>query len=83
MIEDLEIKNQLRQWIAKKHQGLDPNSIAEDTPLIEQRLLTSIQVLDLIMFLEHLRGKPVDVTRLEPGSFRSIGTIYSHFFAQE
>ena len=49
--------------------------IADDTPLLAERVITSFQVLDLIVHLEHVGGRPVVREQLTPGSFRDIATI--------
>ena len=75
-----EIQSALRRWILDKHPAYDPGKLTDDTPLIEERLLTSIQVMDLVLFLEDLSGKPVDMTRLQKGAFSSMASIRQAFF---
>ncbi|MDQ3978903.1 MAG: hypothetical protein M3314_05055 [Actinomycetota bacterium] len=74
-------KEALRRWVLERNPGLDGADLADDTPLIERRYLTSLQVADLLVFLEELRGKPVDPAGLKPGVFRSIDTIHQAFLA--
>jgi len=69
----------LRRWVADRNDGLSPDDLADDTPLIEARYLTSLQVAELLLFLEELSGHPVDMARLRPGVFRDIGTICETF----
>lgn len=69
----------LRRWVLERNPGLDADAVSDRTPLIEQRYLTSLQVADLLLFLERLRGEPVDVTSLRPGVFRDIDTICMTF----
>lgn len=73
-----EIKQQLRDWVVGKSKTAE--SVADDTPIIEQRVITSMQVMDLILFIEKLRGRPIDATKLQKGVFRDINTIYGNFF---
>ena len=54
---------------------LDLSGVRDDTPLLEQRIITSFQVLDLLLHLEHLRGAPIDREQLQPGSLRDVATI--------
>lgn len=72
----------LRRWVLERNPGLDPEAVSFRTPLIEQRYLTSLQVADLLGFLERLRGEPVDVAALRPGVFRDIETICAAFLPQ-
>ncbi len=74
-------KDAVRQWVLERNPDLKEADLADDTPLIERRYLTSLQVTDLLMFLEELRGAPVDPAHLEPGVFRSIDTIHQAFLA--
>ena len=71
----------VRRWVLERNPGLDEADLADDTPLIERRYLTSLQVADLLVFLEELRGAPVDPARLRPGVFRSIEAIHQAFLA--
>lgn len=75
-----EIESSLRRWILDRHPSYDPSRLTDETPLIEERLLTSIQVMDLVLFLEDLSGKPVDMTRLQKGAFATMASIRQAFF---
>ena len=37
--------------------------------------------MELILFLEQLSDRPVEIDRLKPGVFRDINSIYSGFFS--
>lgn len=58
------------------------DQIADDTPLLQERVITSFQVLDLIVHLEHVSGRPVVREQLTPGSFRDIATIARVFLVE-
>ncbi|HET9234112.1 MAG TPA: acyl carrier protein [Candidatus Eisenbacteria bacterium] len=77
-----KIKDALRIWIAKKNGKLAPEAIADDTPILEQRLLSSLHVPELILYVEQLSGRPISVGQLKPGVFRSIDTIAANFFSE-
>ena len=74
-------KEALRRWVLERNPELNDSDLSDDTPLIERRYLTSLQVADLLLFLEELRGAPVDASRLKPGVFRSIDAIHQAFLA--
>ena len=78
-----EIRQSLRDWIAEKSGKVRPEEIGDRTPIIEQRIISSLQVMDLILFLEQLSGKPIEVDDLKPGVFRDIDALYQNFFASE
>jgi hypothetical protein len=75
-----DVKNLLRHWIhtASKKAELPP--IADDTAIIEQRIITSLQVMDLLLYIEQLTNEPLDAGDLKPGSLKDINTIYKNFF---
>lgn len=80
MNSEQEIKDQLRSWIARKNGRVPSDSIADSTPIIEQRIITSMEVLDLIMYIESLGALGFDVSKLTAKSFKSIDAIYDVFF---
>lgn len=75
-----EIKDSLRACISRLNGKVPVDSILNDTPVIEKRIITSLQVMDLILELEQLRGKPVDIKALKPGVFRDINSMYAAFW---
>lgn len=77
-----DARTALRQWVLHRNPGLDPGALSDDTPLIEQRYLTSLQVAELLLFLERFRGEPVDVAALRPGVFRDIDSICAAFLPE-
>lgn len=82
MKTETEIRHALRSWILEKNGKINPEALQDDTPIIEQRIITSVQILDLILFLERLSDHPIDVENLKPGGFRDINAIYANFFAK-
>ena len=75
------VKAALRSWVEERNPGLEPGVIDNATPLVEARYLTSVQVMDLVLFIEELRRAPVDPASFRPGAFRSIDAIYHAFFS--
>lgn len=76
-----EIRALLRRWI-REHAGdkLD-RELTDDLPLLDSGALSSLDVTELILFCEQLRGEEVDVERIEPGLLESIDTLYASLFA--
>ena len=72
-------RQRLREWILSTSGRIARHELRDDTALFENRIITSLQVMDLIVFVESLREKPLDVERLAPGSFRDIDTICRSF----
>ena len=71
----------LRAWVREHSQSAVGADFDDRTPLIASRLLTSLQITDLLLFLEDLRGVPLDPASLRPGVFRDIDTIHATFLA--
>ena len=80
MKNETDIRQNLREWIAQKSGKLQPQDISDDTPIIEQRIIKSLQIPDLILYIEEHTGRAIDVEQLKPGVFRNIDTIYRNFF---
>jgi hypothetical protein len=57
--------------------------VEDDTPLLEERVITSFDVLDLMLHLERVSGQRITRAQLVPGSFRDINTIARVFLAME
>ena len=50
-----------------------------DTPLIAEGRIDSLQLVELVLFLEELTGRRPRVEQLVPGAFRDIDTISRRF----
>jgi hypothetical protein len=72
-------RDALRAWIREHNPDVPAGEPADDTPLIERRYLTSLQVADLLLYIEELCGSPIGPSRLKPGVFASIDAICAAF----
>ena len=79
MRSEREIREALHSWVLSKAKDLDSSALTDKTPLFEQRLLRSLHLPELLLFLERLRGEPIDVDDLRPGDFRDIDTLVLRF----
>jgi acyl carrier protein len=79
-MSESEIRDQLRAWVLDRARD-KPSNLTDETPLLETGLLSSMDVVDLILFVEQLRGDEVDVDELQPEAVGSVNAIYSAFFA--
>ena len=75
-----DTRDALRQWIAGASDKATLENLADDTPLFRNGILKSVQVSDLILYIEELAGRAVDMEQIKPGVFRDIDTIYCSFF---
>ena len=80
MKTEIEIRQSLREWIAKTNGKIRAEDLNDDTPIIERRIISSLQLTDLILMLERLSDNLIDVEMLKPGAFRDINSIYRNFF---
>jgi hypothetical protein len=79
--QEPSIKQMLREWIGERAHRPVNDGLRDDTPILEQRVITSLQVMELILFVEKASGHSVNISQLKPCSFRSIDHIYNSFFA--
>lgn len=77
-----EVKELLRQWIFKNARRPIDGELRDDTPILEQRVISSLQVMELILFVERTSGRAVRAAQLRPSAFRSIEDIYHTFFEE-
>lgn len=73
----------LRAWILDHTTRIAAADLRDDTPLLERRILTSLQLADLLLFLEELRGSPVDLERVTGASFRDLASLAAAFLPEE
>ena len=83
MSDETRIRDALRRWIAESNSRTSVETLADDTPLFLNGILKSVQVSDLILYIEELAERAVDVEQIKPGAFRDIETIYRNFFAAD
>ncbi|MFN0009246.1 MAG: hypothetical protein ACKVXR_15185 [Planctomycetota bacterium] len=80
MSTQVEIRAKLRDWVVRTNGKVSAADIQDDTPILERRIVKSLDIMDLILFLEELRGRPIEVEKLKPGVFKDIDAIWANFF---
>lgn len=80
MKTEAEIRRALREWVVRTSGRIEPEELTDGTPIIERRIVTSLKITDLLLFLEDLAGRAVEIEKLKPGMFRDIDAIYDNFF---
>ena len=80
-MQELEVRGKLRGWIAKHAKKPLTPEFNDETPVLELGILSSLDVVEFVLFIEDLRGGEVDADAIEPEAFTSIDTLYSAFFA--
>lgn len=79
MKTETELKQEIMNWVLKVSTKVKPDELTLTTPLIETRIITSMQVMELILFLEKLKGSRLNMKAMKPGAFTNIETIYDTF----
>ena len=80
-MQEFEVRGKLRNWIAKHAKKPLTAEFNDETHVLELGILSSLDVVEFVLFIEDLRGGEVDADAIEPEAFTSIDTLYSAFFA--
>ncbi len=76
------IKDELCRWVATHSAIFGEEAVPSNMAIIEKRIITSVQLMDLILYLEHLKGEPINPEHIKPGAFTSVDSIYQQFFCE-
>lgn len=80
-MEEEVVKGKLRDWIVKHAKiPVVDEKLTYDTPIIEEGYLSSLDIVEFILYIESLRGEEVELDDLEPEVFTSTNTMYQTFF---
>ena len=81
-MEESQIRSHLRDWIAEHSKSqASADSVTDQTPLLDTGLLSSLDIVEFVLFIEELRGDEVDTDDIEPEVFTSIDTLVVGFFS--
>lgn len=80
-MNEQEIRAQLRGWIRENKKATPVGDLTDQTLLLETGLLTSLDIVEFVLFIEELRDAEVDPDDIEPEVFTSIDTLWEGFFA--
>jgi acyl carrier protein len=81
-MQESEVRAKLRSWIAKHTKATGKSAFTDDTHILEEGILSSLDIVEFVLYIESLRGEDVDTDDIEPQVFTSINTLYTAFFAQ-
>ncbi len=71
----MEIKEQVRQFIVSNFYVADPVAVGDETSLLDQGIIDSTGVLEVISFLESTFGIVVADEEMLPDNLDTIGRI--------
>ena len=82
MKAELEVRRLLRQWIVQhSKRDVAVTDLDDATPILESGLLSSIEVAEFVLYLEHLLGKEIPLDDLEADVFHSVDALWQRLFA--
>jgi len=73
MATQFDVAPEIREWLKQNVTG--GREVADDEPLIENGVLTSLQTVELVMFLEERFGIVVEDEEFDEENFGSIEAI--------
>jgi acyl carrier protein len=71
----MEVESAIKDHIQRLVAGQSRPQLSPDTPLIEGRYLTSLDTVDLVLFLEERFGIQIDPEEVTEEEFHSLRTI--------
>jgi acyl carrier protein len=73
-------RTKLRSWIVKHAKTAPGAGFDDDTRILEEGILSSLDIVEFVLYIESLRGEDIDVDDIDPQVFTSINTLYAAFF---
>ncbi len=78
--DEVYVRAELRRWV-RDHARARVSELNDRTPLLESGLISSLDVVELVLFLEELRGAEIETDDIEPELFANIDAMWGGFFA--
>lgn len=78
-MEESEVRRQLKHWIVE-HAKNPVSTLDDDTPILDQGILSSLDIVEFVLYIESLRGEEVDTEAIGPEAFQSVDALYEAFF---
>ncbi len=72
---EMDYVNAVRDYIVEHFLFGDGGAFKEDTPFIEEGIIDSTGILELVMFLEETYGIKIEDSELVPQNFDSLANI--------
>lgn len=77
---EAEVRAQLRAWIVGRAKKPVGPGFGDETLVLQEGILNSLDVVEFVLFIESLRGEDIDPDAIEPDAFANVSAIYSRFF---
>jgi acyl carrier protein len=72
MLSETELSDRIKEWVMKNGQRQDNVQMNGETDLIASGALDSMGFIDLLMHVETITGRKIDLSDLDPSVFTSI-----------
>lgn len=79
-MEEKEIREALRGWILERSGAPAAALSSDQQPILDEGLLSSLDVVEFILFIESLRDEEVDIEAIEPEVFNNVDSLVEAFF---
>ncbi len=79
-MDEATIRKNLRRWILDHSKAQVRGDLVDSTPILEQGILSSLDIVEFVLYIESLRGEEVDTDAIEPEVFTSVDTLWAGFF---
>ena len=79
-MDEKQIRSELRGWILERSGAAEAALSSDQQPILDDGLLTSLDVVEFILFIEELRQDEVDIEAIEPEVFNNIDSLVLAFF---
>jgi acyl carrier protein len=80
-MHESEVRAKLRDWIAKHAKKPIGAEFDDHTPVLDLGILSSLDIVEFVLYIESLRGDELDPDRIQPEAFSNVNALYSAFFA--
>jgi acyl carrier protein len=80
--QEAQLRAKLRSWILKHAKTPPAAAFSDVTQILEEGILSSLDIVEFVLYIESLRGDDIDVDDIDPQVFTSIDTLYEAFFAK-
>ncbi|MEM9177623.1 MAG: acyl carrier protein, partial [Myxococcota bacterium] len=80
MMDEKSIREELRGWILARSGATPDRLSSDDQPILDDGLLSSLDIVEFILFIEEIREEEVDIEAIEPEVFNHIDALVEAFF---
>lgn len=78
-----EVRARLRSWILERSARAAAVGLTDQTPILDAGLISSLDVVELVLFVEELRGEELATEEIEPEVFSSVDSLWRGFFSEQ